>query len=85
MTSALTNLESSVPQIALSHDMIQESAIDRQQTAVLSKQYTCHMNYNRIERFSDMAKTLCARDFKGFGTGFDTMNGVIEIENYGKG
>ena len=25
-----------------------------------------------------IAKTLCARDFKGFGTGFDTMNGVLE-------
>ena len=26
------------------------------------------------------AKTLCARDYKGFGTGFDTMNGVIECQ-----
>ena len=27
---------------------------------------------------NDVAKTLCARDYKGFGTGFDTMNGIIE-------
>ena len=45
----------------------------------LSKQtVTCRMNYRRIDKFSDIAKTLCARDWKGFGTGFDTMNGVIE-------
>ena len=38
----------------------------------------CHMNYKRIDKTVDVAKTLCARDYKGFGTGFDTMNGVIE-------
>lgn len=37
------------------------------------------LNYNRIEKVNnDIAKTLCARDYKGFGTGFDTQNGVIE-------
>ena len=42
---------------------------------------TALMNYNRIEKIdNDVAKTLCARDYKGFGTGFDVMNGVIEIE-----
>ena len=41
---------------------------------------TCYMNYNRIDKVSDIAKTLCARDYKGFGTGFDTMNGVIECQ-----
>lgn len=41
---------------------------------------TCHMNYKRMNKITDIAKTLCARDYKGFGTGFDTMNGVIEIE-----
>ena len=38
------------------------------------------MNMNKIEKVSDTAKTLCARDYKGFGTGFDTMNGVIECQ-----
>ena len=40
----------------------------------------CHMNYKRIDKTTDLAKTLCARDYKGFGTGFDTMNGVIECK-----
>ena len=39
------------------------------------------MNYNRIEKVdNDVAKTLMARDYKGFNTGFDVQNGVIEIE-----
>lgn len=37
------------------------------------------MNYRRIEETdTKVAKTLCARDYKGFGTGFDTQNGVVE-------
>ena len=37
------------------------------------------MNRKMIKkRNAAVAKTLCARDYKGFGTGFDTMNGVIE-------
>ena len=37
-----------------------------------------YLNYQRIEKTDvKVAKTLCARDYKGFGTGFDTMNGVI--------
>ena len=39
-------------------------------------------NYNHVDKIgNDLAKTLCARDYKGFGTGFDTMNGVIEWKN----
>lgn len=42
---------------------------------------TALMNYNRIEKIdNDVAKTLCARDYKGFGTGFDVQNGVIECQ-----
>jgi hypothetical protein len=38
-----------------------------------------YLNYRRIEQTDcKLAKTLCARDYKGFGTGWDTMNGVIE-------
>lgn len=51
-----------------------------QRDPALSKLYTCHMNYNRVDEVTDMAKTLYTRDCKGFGTGFDTMNGVIECE-----
>ena len=33
------------------------------------------LNYNHVNKIgNDVAKTLCARDYKGFGTGFDTMN-----------
>lgn len=40
---------------------------------------TAYMNYNFVDKVNTKcAKTLCARDYKGFGTGFDTMNGVIE-------
>ena len=41
----------------------------------------CLMNFNKVEKVdNDVAKTLMARDYKGFGTGFDVQNGVIEIE-----
>lgn len=42
---------------------------------------TAYMNYNFVDKVdTECAKTLCARDYKGFGTGFDTMNGVIECQ-----
>ncbi|WP_443977397.1 hypothetical protein, partial [Treponema succinifaciens] len=41
----------------------------------------CLMNYNEVRKIdNECAKTLCARDYKGFGTGFDVQNGIIEIE-----
>ena len=84
MISDLKSHDLSISLTAFAQDTIQESATDNQQTAVSLKQYTCRMNYNRIDKFSDTAKTLCARDYKGFGTGFDTMNGVLEVKSYGK-
>lgn len=45
------------------------------------KKTTAYMNYNFVDKVdTKCAKTLCARDYKGFGTGFDTMNGVIECQ-----
>ena len=42
---------------------------------------TCLMNYRRVETVGNtVAKTLMARDSKGFGTGFDVQNGVIECK-----
>lgn len=42
---------------------------------------TAYMNYNFVDKVdTECAKTLCVRDYKGFGTGFDTMNGVIECQ-----
>lgn len=59
-------------QTALLQEKTEESATVQGQEAAL-------LNYNRIEKVNnDIAKTLCARDYKGFGTGFDTQNGVIE-------
>lgn len=53
-----------------------------QELANIKQKEGAFLNYRKIETVNpDVAKTLCARDFKGFGTGWDTMNGVIEIEN----
>ena len=41
-------------------------------TGLFSKQCS------QFDKEIDVANTLLARDYKGFGTGFDTMNGVIE-------
>lgn len=65
-------------------DTIAESATNNQSEIWLSKknQIPIYANYNRVDKTNaEVAKTLCARDYKGFGTGFDTMNGVIEYEN----
>lgn len=62
-------------QIVSKRDMTQES-----QTCNLTEQelFPCLMNYKRIETVGNtVAKTLMARDYKGFGTGFDAQNGVI--------
>ena len=50
------------------------------QTETLLPRINAMLNYNHVNKIgNDVAKTLCARDYKGFGTGFDTMNGVIEV------
>ena len=43
----------------------------------------CWMNLNFIDKLSDYANTLCARDWRGFGRGFGVMTGVIEVEDDG--
>ena len=41
-----------------------------------------YLNYQQIEKTGvEVAKTLCARDYKGYGTGWDTMNGVFQKKN----
>lgn len=37
------------------------------------------MNFNRIEGSIDVARAMQARDWKGFGTGFQLQNGVITL------
>ena len=53
--------------------MTQESAICGQTETVLLKQQGTD-----IERKTDIATTLMARDYKGFGN--QSMNGVIECQ-----
>ena len=72
MTSVSRILESSTQQIVLRHDMMPESRICKQTEAV-------YLNYKDVFQTDvDIACTLCARDYKGFGTGFNYMNGVVE-------
>lgn len=41
------------------------------------------LNYKRIDSVKEnIAKTITSRDYKGFGTGFETQNGVIEHKGY---
>lgn len=49
---------------------------DTQQGAIISK---CG---KRVDKFTDCANTLLARDYKGFGN--QGMNGVISIKQPGK-
>lgn len=78
--SALTELsishEQETLQTASKQDTMPESQIcDLTEHSLL----TAKLNYNRVDVIGNIcAKTLCARDYKGFGTGFDTQNGVIE-------
>lgn len=40
-----------------------------------------YFNYKFVERFpAYVAKTIMARDYKGFSSGFDSTNGVLEIK-----
>ena len=56
-------------------------AVDGAVVEKVQSNRACLMNYNKVKKVdNDVAKTLMARDYKGFGTGFDVQNGVIEIE-----
>lgn len=72
MTEQSTIRGQSIRQIVSAQDMIAEYQINQKSECV-------YANRNKIDKVNvDVAKTICARDYKGFGTGFDTMNGVIE-------
>lgn len=43
------------------------------------------MNFNRIDGSIDVARAMQARDWKGFGTGFQLQNGVITLGSGGSG
>ena len=42
------------------------------------KKVAAYMNYHEVRQIVDIAKTVMARDYKGFSSGFDSTNGVIE-------
>ena len=66
-------------QTAFPQEQTEELATENQKEQELPNMITSALNYRRIDKVGlTLAKTLCARDYKGFGTGFDTMNGVIE-------
>lgn len=42
------------------------------------KRAAAYVNYHEVMQIVDVAKTIMARDYKGFSSGFDSTNGVIE-------
>lgn len=78
MTSLSTNHKENKLLTVFRQEQTEESVTENPKEPGLSS-ITAALNYKRIDKVNlPVAKTLCARDYKGFGTGFDTMNGVIE-------
>lgn len=42
------------------------------------KEGTAYANYNHFERYSDVARCIQTRDYKGFGSSVQTQNSVVE-------
>ena len=60
------------------HELIKNLILDGK----LPEEGGGYLNYKKIEQTgTEVAKTLCARDYKGYGTGWDTMNGVLQKKN----
>lgn len=69
--------------IAFLQEQTEESVTEKQKGQVLSN-IPATLNYKRIDKVNTpVVKTITARDCKGFGTGFDTMNGVIKWKRNG--
>ena len=69
--------------IAFLQEQTEESVTEKRKGQVLSN-IPATLNYKRIDKVNTpVAKTITARDCKGFGTGFDTMNGVIKWKRNG--
>ena len=71
MTEQSANQQKEKSQTVSRQDMTQESVICGQTETVLLKEQA-----TEIDRKTDIATTLMARDYKGFGN--QSMNGVIE-------
>lgn len=71
-TLRLTTQKSFQSQTVYQQEQTEESQLDVQKVPGW-------FNYKFVERLpTDIAKTIMARDFKGFSSGFDSTNGVIE-------
>ncbi|WP_347283024.1 DNA (cytosine-5-)-methyltransferase [uncultured Muribaculum sp.] len=58
-----------------------EAAEKLKEQITIAESTTVYATRKRIDKIdTEVAKTLCARDYKGFGTGFDTMNAVVEVK-----
>ena len=71
LTALLSNQVSDQSQTVSRQDMTAEYQTN-------SQMETWWLNMKRLDKQSDVACTLNARDWKGFGTGFNVMNGVVE-------
>ena len=74
MTCQSTNQKSSTEQIVSQQDMTVVSAQSKSIEPVLLSQKA-----GKLEKFVDVASTLLARDYKGFGN--QATTGVIESKN----
>ena len=81
--SQLTTRRDTQSLIAFLQEQTEESVTEKQKEPVLSN-IPATLNYKRIDKVNTpVAKTIMARDHKGFGTGFNTMNGVIKWKRNG--
>ena len=75
MTYASRTREQSTPQIASKQDATRESQTSNQTIPAFLSLNDC------FKTNVEIATGICARDYKGFGTGTEYMNGVIYIED----
>jgi DNA-cytosine methyltransferase len=71
LTLQSMSLEKLVSQTASVQGRTEESLTEVQKVPVLC-------NYSIVEKVTNVARTICSRDYKGFGTSSQTQNGVIE-------
>lgn len=71
MISRLTIRKKLALRTAFPQELTEESQSD-------AKKVAAYLNYHDVRQIVDVAKTIMARDYKGFSSGFDSTNGVIE-------
>jgi DNA (cytosine-5)-methyltransferase 1 len=56
----------------------QDRGISNQESIGVCCRNCAYLNYNKIDKVSDVARTIMTRDYKEFGTSNETKKGVIE-------